>query len=239
MSTATKVVAIVQARMGSTRTPGKSFERVGGVPVAELVLRRLARSRRVDRVVLATSDLPRDKVLADHAETLGFVAFRGAENDLVERFYEAAREHGATHVVRVCADNVFLDWSEIDRLVEYGLREQKDFVGFTNPTYPDRLNDFAGEFMTFEALERTFREATEPFQREHVYPYFYNNPDKFNLGYLAVTEPLRTPVKLDLDYPDDLALLREIGRRVPDAVAVPAAEVVRLANLIASEKAAT
>jgi len=238
MSTATKVVAIIQARMGSTRTPGKSFALVGGVPVVELVLRRLARSRRVDRVVLATSDLIRDKVLADHAEGAGFAAFRGPENDLVARYHEAARIHTATHVVRVCADNVFLDWTEIDRLVDYGLREGKDFVGFKNPTYPDRLNDFAGEFVTFAALHRTFTETQDPHDREHVFPYFYAHAETFKLGYLDVAEALRTPVKLDLDYPDDLAILQEIGRRVADPVAVASAEVVRLANAIAAEKAA-
>ena len=120
------VVAIVQARMGSKRAPGKSFELVGGIPVVELVLKRLAQTRKVDKVVLATSDLPHDSVLAEHAEKIGFPAFRGSENDLVKRFYEAAVKHHATHVVRVCADNVFLDWNEIGRLVEYGLAESKD-----------------------------------------------------------------------------------------------------------------
>lgn len=236
MSKPTKVVAVVQARMGSQRTPGKSFELVGGIPVVELVLHRLAQSKKVDKVVLATSELPRDSVLAEHAQKIGFSTFRGSENDLVRRFYDAAVEHQATHVVRVCADNVFLDWTEIDRLIEYGLAEGKDFVGFKNRVYPDRLNDFAGEFMTFAALERTFREATNPFHREHVYPYFYENPDKFKLGYLEVADLLLTPVKLDLDYPEDLSLLQEIGRRVTDVVSVSGPEVVRLANLIIEER---
>lgn len=231
-----KVVAIVQARMGSTRRPGKSFELVGGVPVVELVLRRLAKSKALARVVLATSTEPRDAVLAEHAQKLGFATFRGSENDLVARFYHAATEHGATHVVRVCADNVFLDWTEIDRLVAFGLAEGKDFVGFRNARHPDRLNDFAGEFMTYQALQRTFREAVEPHDREHVFPYFYKNPDKFRLGYLEVAESLLTAVKLDLDYPEDLALLQEVGRRAADPVEVTGAEVVRLANQIVAER---
>lgn len=232
----TKVVAIVQARMGSKRRPGKSFELIGGVPVVEVVLRRLAKSKKVDTVVLATSTEPRDSVLAEHAKKIGFSSFLGAENDLVGRFYHAAIEHHATHAVRVCADNVFLDWTEIDRLVKYGLSGGKDFVGFKNSAYPNRLNDFAGEFMTFLALGRTFREAVEPHDREHVFPYFYKNPDKFRLGYLEVAEALLTPIKLDLDYPEDLALLQEIGRRVPDVVAVTGPEVVRVATQIVRER---
>ena len=233
---ATKVVAIVQARMGSKRRPGKSFELVGGLPVVEVVLRRLAKSKRIDHVVLATSTEQRDAVLAEHAKKIGFSTFRGPENDLVARFHHAATEHQATHVVRVCADNVFLDWTEIDRLVDYGLAEKKEFVGFKNSTYPNRLNDFAGEFMTFPALQRTFREAVEPHDREHVFPYFYNNPDKFRIGYVEVAESLRTPVKLDLDYPEDLALLQEIGRRSANPVEITGAEVVQLATRIVAER---
>lgn len=233
---ATRVVAIVQARMGSKRRPGKSFELVGGLPVVEVVLRRLAKSKRIDHVVLATSTEPRDAVLAEHAKKIGFSTFRGPENDLVARFHDAATEHQATHIVRICADNVFLDWTEIDRLVDYGLTKKKEFVGFKNSAYPNRLNDFAGEFMTYSALQRTFREAVEPHDREHVFPYFYNNPDKFRLGYVEVAEGLRTPVKLDLDYPEDLALLQEIGRRIPDVISVTGPEVVRVANQIVTQR---
>lgn len=204
--------------------------------MVEVVLRRLAKSKRAALVVLATSVEPRDTVLAEHARKIGFATFRGPENDLVARFYHAATEHRATHVVRVCADNVFLDWNEIDRLVEYGLAEGRDFVGFKNSVHKEHLNDFAGEFMTFPALHRTFREATDPHDREHVFPYFYKNPDKFRLGYLEVAEALLTPIKLDLDYPEDLALLQEIGRRVPDPVEVTGPEVVQLATQIVAER---
>lgn len=225
--------------MGSKRRPGKSFELIGGLPVVEVVLRRLAKSKRLDRVVLATSSEPQDTILAEHAARIGFATFRGSENDLVGRFREAALQHHATHIVRVCADNVFVDWTEIDRLVEYGLLEGKDFVGFKNSVHKDRLNDFAGEFMTFAALQRTYRETTDPFHREHVFPYFYDNPDKFRIGYVEVAESLRTPVKLDLDYPEDLALLQEIGRRVPDVISVTGPEVVRVANQIVAERETT
>lgn len=204
--------------------------------MVEVVLRRLAKSKRTDLVVLATSTESRDAVLAEHARKIGFATFRGPENDLVARFHHAATEYQATHVVRVCADNVFLDWTEIDRLVDYGLAEKKDFVGFKNSTYPNRLNDFAGEFMTFSALQLTFREAADQHDREHVFPYFYKNPDKFRLGYLEVAEALLTPIKLDLDYPEDLALLQEIGRRVPDPVEVTGPEVVQLATQIVAER---
>lgn len=232
---ATKIVGIVQARMGSKRRPGKSFELIGGKPVVEVVLRRLAKCKHLDRVVLATSSEPQDTVLAEHAAKIGFATFRGSENDLVGRFHEAALQHAATHIVRVCADNVFVDWSEIDRLVEYGLGEGKDFVGFKNDKHKDRLNDFAGEFIAWPALQRTHKEATDPFHREHVYPYFYGNPKLFKLGYVQVAEALLTPIKLDLDYPQDLALLQEIGRRAADPIAITSPEVVRLATRIVAE----
>ncbi|MBI2889491.1 MAG: acylneuraminate cytidylyltransferase [Nitrospirae bacterium] len=230
-----RVVAIVQARMGSRRRPGKSFEPIGGVPVVEVVLRRLARAREIDRIVLATSALPQDTILAEHAARLGFAVFRGSENDLVDRYYRASLEHPSPYVVRVTGDNVFLAWTEMDRLVQYGLSERMDFVGWKNPTFPDRENDFAGEFIRFECLKRIHEEATEPHDREHVFPYFYKNMQKFKVTRIEVAEPLRTRVKLDLDYPRDLALLQEIGRRVGDVVGVEASEVVRVAEEITSE----
>lgn len=230
------IIGIVQARMGSQRAPGKSFARIGGLPVVEIVCRRALQSKRLHQVMLATSVRAEDGVLAEHIARCGVAVFRGSEMDVVARYRAAAREVGATHVVRICADNVFVDWNEIDRLVAWGLNEESDFVGFCNPVYPDRPNDFGGELMTAPALERTFLEATDAFDREHVSPYFWAHPDRFRLGSLEVDERLRTPVKLDLDYPEDLRLLQAIGGRVTDVVDVPAAEVVRVAESIMASR---
>jgi spore coat polysaccharide biosynthesis protein SpsF len=230
-----KVVGIVQARMGSQRTPGKSFARIGGLPTVEIVCRRAQRSARLDEVVLATSTLGEDDVLADHAARIGVPVIRGAATDLVARHHAAALASGASHVVRICADNVFLDWHELDRLVESGVSERRDYVAFRNPDHPARDNDFAGEFITMSALAAAFRDARDAGHREHVGPFFRAHPDRFSLGTLDVADDLRTPVKLDLDEPADLTLLQAIGAEVEDVLTVSAADVVRIAGRLAAQ----
>ncbi|MDA2909522.1 hypothetical protein MYX04_01170 [Nitrospiraceae bacterium AH_259_D15_M11_P09] len=226
---------IVQARMGSERCPGKSMELVGGAPVVAVVLGRLTKAKRLSRVVLATSKLDMDVVLAEKAEALGIPVFRGSEADLVDRFLAAAHKYAETpYIVRATGDNVFVDWNEIDRLVEFGIEGGWDFVGFDNEVYKDRINDFAGEFIKLEALERVAALTDDPYDREHVFPYFYAHPDQFKVTRIQVHPSLHTPVKLDLDYPEDLELLQAIGEEVADPIEVPSPEVVRIASQLRS-----
>ena len=225
---------ILQARMGSARLPGKSMEPIGGLPVIEIVLRRLARAKRLDRVVLATSDLPRDDVLAAHAARLGFDVFRGSETDLVARFIGAATKFAnGPYLVRATGDNVFMDWDEVDRIIAHGVDGGWDFVGWQNDAHPNRQNDFAAEFLRRDALERVAAATQAPHDREHVFPYFYAHPELFKVTRIAVDPRLHTAVKLDLDYPEDLKTLQAIGREIGDPVAAPAARAVAIANQIA------
>lgn len=224
---------ILQARMGSARLPGKSMEPIAGLPVIEVVLRRLAKAERLARVVLATSELPRDDVLAGRAAALGFPVFRGSETDLVARFVGAAKQFAdGPYLVRATGDNVFMDWDEIDRVVAHGIDGDWDFVGWKNDAYPDRQNDFAAEFLRRDALERVAAATREPHDREHVFPYFYAHPEAFKVTRIDVAQRLHTAVKLDLDYPEDLRTLQAIGREIGDPIAVPAARVVEIANRI-------
>lgn len=223
--------AIVQARMGSRRLPGKSLEVIAGVPAIEIVLRRLARASRLDRIVLATSDHERDSPLARHVEKIGFPVFRGSENDLLERFVgAAARFVSGAYIVRATGDNVFMDPNEVDRVVEFGIAGKWDFVGFSNRVHKDRINDFAAEFLRRDALEEVSRSTADPHDREHVFPYFYAHPERFRVTRIEVDDRLHTAAKLDLDFPDDLERMRAICRDVADPVSISTAEIVSLAN---------
>ena len=225
------ITCIVQARMGSERCPGKSMERIAGLPVIEIVLQRIARASRVSQVVLATSTLARDDVLATHAENIGFPVYRGSETDLVRRFCEAAREFTSEdYIVRATGDNVFMDWEELDRLIKFGVKGNWDFVGFKNEKYPDRLNDFGGEFIRLQSLSQVDSLTQNAFDREHVFPYFYNHPDLFNVTKIAVNKALWTSIKLDLDYPEDLTLMKLIGEQISDPVLTPSSEIVKIAT---------
>ena len=223
--------------MGSRRCPGKSMELVGARPVFEVVLSRLRKASSLKEVILATSDLEKDSVLAEKAEALGFQVFRGSETDLIERFLGAAHQYAsAPYIVRATGDNVFVDWKEIDRLVTFGIEGDWDFVGFMNDVYKDRMNDFAGEFIKLAALERVATLTDDSFDREHVFPYFYAHQEDFKVTRIQVHPSLHTSIKLDLDYPEDLELLQLIGKEVVDPLSVSSQEVVRLANQLRGGK---
>lgn len=231
-----KATCIIQARMGSQRCPGKSLEVIGGMPSILIVLGRLSKAERLSKVVLATSDLDRDTPLAETAEKAGYTVFRGSENDLVSRYLGAAEKYAdSDYLVRATGDNVFMDWREIDRVVEFGVSGGWDFVGFTNSVHKDRINDFAGEFLRLSALKKVGAATQEPHDREHVFPYFYAHPELFKNTRIEVRPSLHTTAKLDLDYPEDLALLQKIGAEVGDPLAVSADDVARIATRLTEQ----
>ena len=164
-----KVIAIVQARMGSTRFPGKVMQLINGVPMIELLLQRLARARTFDTILLATSVDPRNKPLVEHVRSLGYEVYEGSETDVLERFYEAAKPHRPDAVVRITGDCPLVDPEVVDKVVQVFREENKDYVSNAQPpTFPDGLDC---EVFTFRALELAFAEVSLPVQREHVTPY--------------------------------------------------------------------
>lgn len=163
------VVAIVQARMESTRFPGKVMQVIGDVPMIEFLLHRLSRARRVDRVVVATSTDPSNAPLAAHVRHLGYDVFEGSERDVLDRYYQAAKCAGASTVVRITADCPLIDAAVVDLVIEDYARGGADYVANTSPpTFPDGLDT---EVFSFTALERAAQEAVRPFDREHVTPF--------------------------------------------------------------------
>lgn len=164
-----KVVALVQARMGSTRLPNKVMRPIGGVPMIELLLGRLSRAKEIGQIAVATSLDERNLPLVEHVQSLGFAATRGSENDVLERFHQAAASCGAEAVVRITGDCPLVDPDLVDHCIRKFLDLRVDYLSNTTPpTYPDGLDI---EVFTFAALERAAREAAEPFDREHVTPY--------------------------------------------------------------------
>lgn len=227
------VIAILQARMGSERCPGKSMELIGGVPVVELVLRRLSGAKELSKVILATSDLDRDTVLAETAAKAGFDVFRGSETDLVGRFVAAAEKYQAgPYILRATGDNVFMDPDLVDLQLHTAMDGGYDFVGWTNDQWPERQNDFAGEAIRLDALKAVAAATQDAFDREHVYPYFNKHPELFKVHRIPVPQSHRSPVKLDLDYFEDLELMKKIGERLADPVKASTTEIIAIANAL-------
>lgn len=171
-----KVVAIVQARMGSTRLPGKAMKMINGVPMIELLLARLARASEVNEIVLATSEDPRNRPLIDHVTGLGYRCWQGSETDVLDRYLLAARGAAADVVVRITGDCPLTDPAVVDEVIRHFKASVADYCSNTNPpTYPDGLDV---EVCTLMALERARREAETPYDREHVTPYL-KDPSRF------------------------------------------------------------
>ncbi|MDP2127604.1 MAG: aminotransferase class III-fold pyridoxal phosphate-dependent enzyme [Pseudohongiella sp.] len=164
-----KIVAVVQARMGSTRLPGKVMRPVGGVPMIELLLQRLSKATEVDQIVVATSFAQVNQPLVDHVRKLGFACDQGSENDVLDRFVQAAAKHHADVVVRITGDCPLVDPDLVDEVIRGFKNTGADYFTNTNPpTYPDGLDI---EVFSFRALEQASKVTQEPFDREHVTPY--------------------------------------------------------------------
>lgn len=218
-------VAIVQARMGSSRLPNKMLLSLCGAPVIEWVWRRVCGSRRLADVVVAIPEGARDDALAETLDQLGARIYRGAETDVLGRFAGAAASLDATHVVRVCADNPFVDPREIDRLVEFFFSGAFDYAYNHVPRgnrYPDGLG---AEISAATLVERMAAEARAPEEREHVFEYLWRRQEQFSIGTFDPPAEIAAPeLRLDLDtMADYVAMLR----RRP-AITMSAREIVTL-----------
>lgn len=210
-----RTVAIVQARMGSTRLPGKMLENLGGLPVLGWVLRRVMRSRLVDEVILATSDSPKDDPIAEMVGKYGIRVFRGSESDVLERFIGASTLADAGLVVRVCADNPFIDPAEIDRLIAHYLSSGADYCC----NHQDRLGSgyadgFGAEIISLVRLSAIAEKAKLPRHREHVTLYVWDHPEQYAISVVPAPVELAHPqLRFDVDQPEDLDYLRSLCSR--------------------------
>jgi len=190
-----RVVAVLEARMGSSRLPGKSMRSLAGAPLVQRVLERLRRARTLDGIVLATSERPENDVLAAHVEKMGIPVFRGSEDDVLSRILGAAHAQNASIHVQCWGDNPFLDPGEVDRVVRALEESDLDLVGNgfgKDRTLPYGLDIIA---MRIEALERADRETKgNAYHREHGSTYLYETPGAFKIS--------RLPTPRDIAYPE-------------------------------------
>ncbi len=207
----TKTVAIVQARMSSSRLPGKVLRMVGSQPMLARVLARASRAKLVDAIMVATTTDPSDEPIAEFCETAGIACFRGDLYDVLDRYYQAAKLSGASVVVRLTADCPFIDPEEIDRTIAYFHLTCADFTANRLPP-PFRRTTAVGmdtEVVSFAALERAWNEAAEPFEREHVMPYLYDMPGRFKIS-VADWEKDLSHLRFTVDTPADLEVANQV-----------------------------
>lgn len=201
-----KVVAIVQARMGSTRLPDKVMRPIGGVPMIGLLLARLAKSEKIDQIVLATSTDDRNTSLVEYVQSLGYKCVRGSETDVLERYLIAARQVHADVIVRITGDCPLIDPGLVDQAIEEYQSQGIDYLSNAVPaTYPDGLDT---EVFSFSALERAYHESHEQFDREHVTPYL-RRPGLFSTGAVIHNEDL-SGLRWTVDEPADLDVVNKV-----------------------------
>ena len=178
------ILAVLQARMSSTRLPGKVMKPLLGEPMILRQIERLGRAGRVDRLVVATSDDATDDPLAARLRDEGVDVHRGPLNDVLARFAGAVRAFGpAAHVVRLTADCPLTDWRVIDACIDFHLDGKFDYTANDlERTFPHGLDV---EVMTTAALGIAAREASAGEEREHVTPFLYRRPERFRLGSLT------------------------------------------------------
>ena len=201
-----KHIAIIQARFGSSRLPGKILADICGKPVLQWVVERVQKSARVDEVLVATSierdNLPVFKLCAD----LGVRAFAGSENDVLDRYYQLAKLLRPEYVIRVTADCPCYDWTVLDEAIE-ALRPETDYLSDFGETLPDGLDI---EIMRFAALEAAWREAKLPSDREHVTQFIRKHPERFAHQDFACPHGDLGHLRWTLDEEADLALIKSI-----------------------------
>lgn len=206
-----RVVVIIQARMGSTRLPGKVLKPLMGKPMLAFMLERLTRMRAPREIVVATSGESEDDPIAKLCEDLSVLCFRGSREDVLARYREAARWRKAEWVVRLTGDCPLIDPAVVDAVIAEALRDNPDgpcdYVSNTlNRTFPRGLDV---EAFSARALEIAWTEAKDPAEREHVTPFLYRRPERFRLGSVRQAENTAHH-RWTVDTPEDFSLVERI-----------------------------
>ena len=210
-----KTVAIIQARLGSTRLPGKVLKEIIGLPMIDHVVERTSRARLIDEVVIATSDSPTDTRLFKYSNLKNWPIFCGSENDVLERYWKCAKEHQADYIVRITSDCPMISPQIIDQVIEKQLSTpQLDYACNFHPdrTFPRGLDV---ECLAFDTLDRVYHAATKPELREHVTLMIYRQSDLFQLGGIQCSSDLSS-WRWTVDTEADLRLVRTVFHHFGD-----------------------
>jgi len=201
-----KIVALVQARMGSTRLPGKVLKSIVNKPMIELLLTRLSKSSELDDIIVAASEETENDKLQSVVESLGYKCTRGSEKNVLNRFYQSAKEVDADVIVRITGDCPLVDSNLVDECIQGYKSNKVDYFSNVDPaSYPDGLDI---EVMSFESIKRANNETDSDFDREHVTPYIRNS-DSFSKSSMSYTEDLSSQ-RWSVDEPEDLTVVTNV-----------------------------
>ncbi len=207
------VLAILQARMSSSRLPGKVAMDANGESMLSYEIKRILQSNQIDKLVVATSTNPEDNIIEDITKQNGIDCFRGNLNNVLDRYYQCTRQYNPSHIVRLTGDCPIIDPEVIDGVISTHLSSNADYT--TNGikrTFPDGLDT---EIMTFKTLEYVHTHATTQEELEHVTYFIYTHPELFNIQHYCNDEDY-SHIRWTLDYKEDYNLLRNIIKSQKD-----------------------
>ena len=209
-----KVLAITQARYGSTRLPAKILKTVGDKTLLEIHLRRILQAKSIDKLKIATTDEEGSKYIVEVADKVGVEYFKGSVEDVLTRFYGTAAPEKPDYVVRLTSDCPLIDPSVIDQVVKFCIDGDYDYAATEAATFPDGLDT---EVFKFSALERAYKEADMTSEREHVTPYIWKNGtakggDKFKTAYYKnpLGEYNADDNRITIDEPQDFEVIKHL-----------------------------
>ncbi len=220
---------IIQARMGSNRLPGKILKKISDKSLLDWVIKRVKNSKKIKKIILATTKNSKDDILKNVANKNKVLFFRGQNKDVLSRFYEAAKIHGSKIIVRVCADNPFIDCKLIDLLVERFRSKKYDYIC----NHQNRLNSkyadgFGAEIFSLDVLQNIFLNAKTKAQREHVTQYIWDNKKKFKILSLQAPKNLAYPnLKFDINTAKDLNYIKKFVKINKISLTSTAGEIIK------------
>jgi spore coat polysaccharide biosynthesis protein SpsF len=202
-----KIGCIVQARMGSTRLPGKVLAKINNKPMLHYLVKQLQFSNEINEIVIATTDLEEDLEIVKFAKKNNIRFFIGSDDDVLDRYYQCAKEFSFSTIVRITADNPLIDPYIVDKVIRCFKENTYDYVSNAiSRTFPYGTEV---EIFSFDTLENTWKNACKHSEREHVTSFIYKNKTKFKTFNLTNKIDL-SRFRWTIDRPNDLKLVREI-----------------------------
>jgi spore coat polysaccharide biosynthesis protein SpsF len=203
---------IIQARMGSTRLPGKVMLKIDKkYPTIYYVLEQIRQSKYLDDVVVATTNLEEDNVIAEFVKNYGINIFRGNSSDVLDRYYKCAKKFSYSKIVRITCDNPLIDPVIVDKIIKKFISKNLDYVSNTiKRTFPYGTEV---EVFSFNALEKAWKNSKNSYEREHVTPYIYNKNNKFQISNFSSHNNL-SRLRWTLDTKEDLKMIKTIIEKI-------------------------
>jgi len=211
MSKNPKVVAIIQARMGSTRFPGKVLKKILDKPMLWHLINRVEKSKYIKITIIATTTDKKDNIIEEFANKYHLGIYRGSENDIANRFYNAAKKYNADVIVRIWGDCPFLDPEIVDSMLEIFMDERLDYITNSNPpTFP---RGFDLEIYSIKVLREILDDTDDPFYREYPFEFVFRNGNQYKTMNYCNTEDL-SRYYWTVDYPEDFDFVSKVYKEL-------------------------